>query len=378
MTFAEARASFPVLDRIAYLNAGSMGPLARGTVEAMTARQLADLERGRGGPGYRDELKALREAVRERLAARLAVPSGHVALTYSTSNACSIVVAGLELAPGDEVVTTDVEHFGLLGPLHASGATIRVARVRDRRAADAFEAISALVTPRTRLIAVSHVAWMTGHLLPVEALKRELGLPLLVDGAQSVGAIPVDARAFDFYTVSGQKWLCGPDATGALYLADPERLRVAGPTMLSQEGYEPDGSFTPRAGALRFDSGWIPGPSLAGLLAALDAAPGWALQRAAETAATFRALLEGRAAVITEPGHSTLVTFVAENAEHFVEAAWAEGVVVRDIPGRPWVRVSCGYWTSEDDLERLVAAISPGPRRRSAARGRERSAGAPR
>ena len=120
-------------------------------------------------------------------------------------------------------MTTDVEHPGLLGPLEASGATIRVARVRDRPAAEAFDAIRAEITPRTRLLALSHVAWSTGNVLPVAELKAETGLPVLVDGAQSVGAIPVDVTPFDYYTVSGQKWLCGPEGTGALYVADPER-----------------------------------------------------------------------------------------------------------------------------------------------------------
>ena len=81
---------------------------------------------------------------------------------------------------------------------------------------------------------------------------------MLVDGAQSVGAIPVAAAGFDYLTVSGQKWLCGPDSTGALVVADPERLRVSAPSYFSQAEYEPDGQFRPKPGAARFDTGWWP------------------------------------------------------------------------------------------------------------------------
>ena len=140
MNFAEARAQFPVLDRIAYLNAGSMGPLAQVTVEAMAAREQADLERGRGGRPYIDEMLALRRRVRSGLAGTIGVPAENVALTASTTEACNIVLAGLRLGPEDEVVTTDTEHFGLLGPLQASGARIRVARIRNLPVEEALEA----------------------------------------------------------------------------------------------------------------------------------------------------------------------------------------------------------------------------------------------
>src|SRR5436309_7446988 len=143
-----------------------------------------------------------------------------ISLTTSTTDGCNIVLAALGLRPEDEIVTTDAEHFGLAGPVFATGATVRVARVRDLAAEEVLEAIAAEVTPRTRLLAVSHVLWTTGVRLDVHALKERTGLPILVDGAQSVGAIPVDVGALDYYTVSGQKWLCGPDSTGALYVAE--------------------------------------------------------------------------------------------------------------------------------------------------------------
>ena len=245
MTFEEARAQFPVLERVAYLQAGSAGPLARATTEAMRAEEERNLADGRVGLEYIEHVLALRAELRAELAGLVGVDAEQVALTGSTTDGCNLVVAGLDLDPGDEVVTTTDEHFGLIGPLHASGARVVVV-------APDSQAILAAVTPRTRLLAVSHVLWTTGQILPVHALRERTRVPVLVDAAQSVGTIPVDANGIDFLTISGQKWLCGPESTGALVVAEPDRLRVARPSYFSQERYDEDGAFEPgRSTALR-------------------------------------------------------------------------------------------------------------------------------
>jgi L-cysteine/cystine lyase len=358
MTFEEARAQFPVFEHYAYLNAGTNGPLARATVDAMLAQERADLELGRGGPVYFERALELREVVRGKLAAAVGVETENLSLATSTTNGCNIVLAGLGLGPEDEVVTTDGEHFGLLGALAVSPARVRVAPVRELPPEESFEALRREVTPRSRLLALSHVCWMTGNRVPVEELREATGLPVLVDGAQSAGAVPVDAAAVDYYAFSCQKWLCGPDATGGLVVRDPDSLPVAAPSYLSQASYEPTGAFTPRPGAARYDSNWTPVPSLAGLDAALDLAPEWRFERAAETAARCRELLAERVEVVTAPAQATLLTFRAEgDSAELVRRLYEQGVIVRDIPGTGWVRVSCGWWTSDEDLERLVSTV---------------------
>jgi L-cysteine/cystine lyase len=354
MTFDEARAQFPVLDRFAYLNAGSAGPLPRAAADAATSRLERDLALGRGGADYVDEVRALRERVREGVAAVLGTTVEHVALTDSTSRGCQLVVAGLDLGPEAEIVTSADEHFGLLGQLHASGAHVVVAEADE-------EALLAAVTPRTRLVAVSHVLWTTGRRLDLTRLRQEGGPPLLVDGAQSAGAIPVDLAGADYYTVSAQKWLCGPAPTGALFVRDPERLDVALPSIFSPESYEADGSFVPKEGAARFDSGWIAAPALAGLEAALGVHPEWRYDGAAAAAARCRELLAPLADVVTPAGHSTLVSFRPPTDPAELVAALAErDVIVRELPARNLVRASCGWWTGEDDLRRLADGVAAG------------------
>lgn len=358
MKWEQARAEFPVFERLAYLNAGTNGPLARATHEATVEQERSDVESGRGGPAYFERALALRDEVRAKLAAAVGVDPALLSLATSTTNGCNIVLSGLRLGPSDEVLTTDGEHFGLLGALAASPAQVRAEPVRELPPQESLQVLLAAVTPQTRLIALSHVCWMTGNLFPVEELRRETGLPVLVDGAQSAGAIPVDATAVDFYAFSCQKWLCGPDATGGLVVRDPDALAVTAPSYLSQQGYEPTGAFTPREGAARFDSNWTPVSSLAGLSAALDVAPEGRFERALEMAARCRELLADRAELVTAPDQGTLVTIRVEgDTRELVHRLFDAGVVVRDLPGLGWLRVSCGWWTSEDDLDRLVGAL---------------------
>ena len=355
MTFEEARAQFPVLERLAYLQAGSCGPLARATSAAMRTEVERDLAEGRSGLPYIERVVALRAELRVRVAELVSADEEQVALTASTTDGCNVVLAGLDLTPEDEVVTTTDEHFGLLGPLHASGARVVVARPEP-------EAIVAAVTPRTRLLALSHVLWTTGQLLPVRELRERTGIPILVDGAQSVGALPVEAQGLDFLTISGQKWLCGPESTGALVVADPERLRVARPSYFAQKRYEPDGSFEPWPGARRFDPNWVPVAFMSGLLAALGCRPAWAFEHAREMAERCRTLLaEAGHDVVTPAERATLVSWrpAGEQTAAIVERLCEAGVVVRDLPGTGLVRASIGWWTSEEDLQRLVAGLAP-------------------
>jgi L-cysteine/cystine lyase len=358
VTFEEARDAFPVLERYAYLNAGSVGPMAQRTYDAMVEAAKAELG-PRGSHAAFEQIIEARKGLREMIAAHIGVDSLRIALTTSTSEACRIAVAGLDLGPDDEIATTDAEHFGLLGPVHASGARVRVAAVRDRPATDALDAILAELGPRTKLVALSHVLWLNGHVIPLDELKSATSASLLVDGAQSVGAIPVSAESIDFYTVSGQKWLCGPSPTGGLYVRDPEALRVAGPSYFSQASYEPDGAFVPREGAARFEQSWIPAAHIAGLEAALDGLPDWRFERAREMTDRCRQLLLGAGLdVVTEPAQGTLVSWRWEgDTSEVVKRLYERDVVIRDLPRTGLLRASCGYWTNEDDIDRLVAGL---------------------
>jgi L-cysteine/cystine lyase len=352
VTFEEARALFPVLETIAYLNAGTFGPLARPVADALVGAIERDAALGRSGTAYFDEMIALRDEARRAFAALVGADADQVALTGSTTDGCGIVLRGLGLVPGDEIVTTTDEHFGLLGPLGASPANVVVVEPDP-------DAILAAITSRTRLIASSPVLWTTGAVLPLAELRARSGVPVLADGAQAVGAIPTTADGVDFLTISGQKWLCGPDNTGALVVRDPERLTVTSPSYFAQTGHHPDGGYEPQPGARRLEPGWWSHGTLRAMLTALTLRPEWCFECAWEAAERCRELLRRRVDVVTPPARSTLVSFRPHGEEpvDVVSRLFGAGVHARELPGRGLVRVSCGWWTSDEDLDRLVAAL---------------------
>jgi L-cysteine/cystine lyase len=363
MDLKAVRAGLPVLERSAYLNAGTNGPLPRRSVEVMTSILERDLREGRSSKEYFERMVGGREGLRAALAAFLQTVPENIALATSTTEGCNLVVTGLGIGPGDEVVTTDSEHPGLFGGLVASGADLKVVELRDLPTAEAAGALEAAITERTRLIALSHVSWLTGAVFPVRELAGR-GIPLLVDGAQAAGAIPVDVHELgcDFYTVSAQKWLLGPDVTGALFIR-PDRvdeLQLTFPSYASWD-WDAEEPYTRRTTAARFDPGWIALASATGLLESLAFAQEVGAERfehARAMAGRCRALLARRFEVVTEAEQATMVTWKAEgdSAEAVARLA-AAGVIVRDLPKLGWLRASCGFWTSDEDLERLLAAL---------------------
>jgi L-cysteine/cystine lyase len=139
---------------------------------------------------------------------------------------------------------------------------------------------------------------------------------------------------------------------------DPESLRVARVGYPSAESYVPAGTFVPKQGARRFDTGWWPSSSLAGLCAAIAIRPEWANERARETADRLRGRLAERRELVTAPGQATIVSWREEgDTAALVKTLYEAGVIVRELPGRGILRASCGYWTSDGDLERLLNAL---------------------
>ncbi len=362
MTLEEIRAGLPVLEHSAYLNAGTFGPLPTKSVEAQVTWSLRGLTEGRSGHAFFEEVLDMRVRLRSELAALVGGDPAGIALTTSTTEGCNTVVAGLRLQPGDVVVTTDAEHPGLLGALRAWGLELRIAEVSKAPAAEAIDVIERAVDSDTKLIALSHVLWTTGQVIPVERLGGS-GIPVLVDGAQSVGAIPVNVADLgcSYYTVSGQKWLCGPDSTGALYVRPDlcEELDMTYPSYFSWAEFT---DWSPQEDARRFESSWTPPGSLAALLESLAFARAAGEERFAHARAMAercRELMAAHGELKTEAGQATLVSFLPRvPAGDLVTSLAAAGVVVRDLPAQGWLRASCGFWTNENDLERLAAGVA--------------------
>lgn len=345
-----------MLERVVYLNTGTDGPVPTRGVRAAEAQLRYELEDGRVGRPFFERLTAAADALRGRLASAYGCEATDVALTRSTTDGVSTALSALPLGRGDEVLTSDVEHPGVLAPLEVA---------RRRNGFDVrlvpFEELAGAVGPRTKLVVCSHVSWVDGRVVDDVAL-RDTGVPFLLDGAQGLGALPLDVRALgcDFYAASGQKWLCGPDGSGSLYVR-PEvaaSLDPPWPSYVSLAEPSRASELIAHPGARRFDVGVPSGPPTAWSLAALEllqeAGLDWVTTRAADGAERLASLLAERGLEVAPRGRSTLVAWRSDDAEADVARLAAEGIVVRFLPGRGLVRASVGAWTSGEELERLA------------------------
>ncbi len=350
------REQFPVLERWSYLNAGTEGPVPQAARDAVRARMHGDLTDGRVGQTYFEHVLDLAARARAGYARALGAGQGEVALTGSTTYGVNTVLSGLRFSRGDEVLTSDQEHPGLLAPL-------RRARERDDVSVRVvpFAELPGEVGAQTRLVACSHVSWVGGEVMDVAAL-RATGVPILLDAAQALGAIPVDVHALgvDYYAASGQKWMCGPEGSGALYVR-PDRLDELEPpfpgyTTLA-DPHDPLGSSLAE-GAGRLDDGFPAAIRSAWALASMQVLAGagwdWVHERAASGAELLAELLASRGHRVAARGRSTLVSWHAADADAEVARLLGEGVIVRSIPSAGLVRASIGAWTSEAEIHRLA------------------------
>lgn len=374
------RAAIPATGAGIYLNTGTAGPVSSETAAAIREMEDWQLRVGRCDP---DEYLAFEERLAECRGVLAALVGGDVdgiGLVRSTTEAMNHAVFGLDWRPGDRIVTTDAEHPGLAGPIWAArrrfGVEVDVVAVGPSWDAERFIAdVRAVLTPRTRMIAVSHVLWTTGATLPIAALAglaAQRGAWLVVDAAQSVGAIPVDVRQLgvDVIGFAGQKWLGGPVGTGGMW-ASPRARAEAVPSWVGYPSFE--SMALPASGELwatgrRFEWSDIHRPSIVGLARAVGwlqmyVGLPWAYERAARLARTTAerlAAIDGVSLLTPLDEMATLVTFrVAGWSSEEVRVALARRVfaITRTIVSLDGVRLSIGYFNSEAELERLVEAV---------------------
>ncbi|MDE2860757.1 MAG: aminotransferase class V-fold PLP-dependent enzyme [Chloroflexota bacterium] len=224
-------------DRI-YMNTGWAGPTPTTSLRRMaeTLEQEALV-----GPASARGVALDREANRAAAAAAaglLGAAEDDVILTHSTREGVNVVIYGMDWKPGDELLICDLEHPALTTPAKVvaerMGVSVKSAPIATMSTFDeSLNLVKSEMTDRTKLVALSHIQFTCGLRLPIGEITEAAhaaGVPVLVDGAQSVGQIAVNVTDLgcDFYTMSGQKWPMGPVGTGALYV-NPDRRDMLEP-----------------------------------------------------------------------------------------------------------------------------------------------------
>lgn len=383
----ELRDSIPALRDQVYLNTGVSGPPPSFAIEEdiRWTRRL-----GETGPGRLDVLDdafAEIERVRETVADLLGAGADEIALTQSCSDGMAIVAAGLSWEPADEVLISDLEHISGLLPWYdlqrKNGVVVRTIPVKNGRLR--VDDVAAAMTDRTKLICMSHVSYNTGAKLPVAdvaQLARERDVWMLVDGAQGPGHIDTDVKKIGchFYSCAGQKWMLGPDGTGALYVDEAalESVEVSllGWASVVHDGRAPE-DFLLHPNARRFEVAGKHVPSLAALRRSVEAlqavGPAAIETRIHGLVGTLRTSLARVPGVeIITPDDATLwsglVVFRIDgvDVEDAVKLLWERSrIVCRWIPSPRALRVSVHAFNTEEELDVLVGAVEELARGRS-------------
>ena len=372
------RAQYPVTRERIYLNTGGLGPAPYPVLDAVetTTRELQSVSET--GHRYIEE-------AREPVARFFGIRPSEIAFLRNATEGNSTIAQGLKLRSGDEVIFETHAHPGGAIPWMSrqkqEGIKIRVFEPDPTSAAGNLERIEELITPRTRVIQVSHVTAPTGIRFPVEeiaALARDRGIWFHIDGAQSAGMLPFDLRAVgcDSYATSGHKWMGGPHGTGVLFVQE-ERLDEVAPTEVGAYSDSGEGGFiipdvleySPKA--QRYEPGTRNAALVVGLVEAVRfleiigmeriAARGQGLARRLQSA--LRELPGVTVLTPSDPALSgSITTFKSDRVPYNVlfsrlleeHNMRCRVVTEQDLDA---LRVSTHVFTSTEDLDRLIAAI---------------------
>jgi selenocysteine lyase/cysteine desulfurase len=377
------RRDLPVLQDWTYLNTGTVGIMPEPVLEKHLA-YIADHERG----GHATQHRAIEgyERARSTLAEFIGAQPGDVALNRNATDGINWVAANFPLEPGDEVVTSTEEHPAMIFPWLAacqrSGATLRFTPL-THNPDELVENLSQIVSPATRVVTMSQVSCETGKRVPVERIREIVGpdVAVLVDASQSVGQFPVNVTALNanFVIGNGHKWLAGPKGTGFAWF-QPDSIDLVPPAYFGDGAVDPHWSrayyqtepgppVTFAGDATRFEFGtraWHMYEALADAIE-YQGALGWD--------AVFdhvRGISGHMKAVLEEIPGVDVITPPEWDASSGIVSFTTSGLVGRDVSKRLWdeqriaqrsvevpsaVRVSCTYFTSEDDVTRLAEAV---------------------
>lgn len=380
-------ASFWELDpTTTYLNHGSFGPSPLPVQQARAAWS----ERLERHPMrfFCQEMEAELERTSAVLAEFLKTHPERLALIDNATVAMNVVAASVDLKPGDEVLINDHEYGAVRNIWQAkcreSGTSLVTATLPfPPSAVDVVTAIESAITPKTRLIIVSHVTSATACILPIKAICRMAAshkIPVCVDGPHAIAMLDVnlDDLGCDYYCASGHKWLCAPFGSGFLWVHPRHHSSIRCPIISW------GGSIAGRPATWKDRTNWLGTRDPAPFLAMADAVNFFTPERLSQFREHAHALVcHARRGLLEMPG---VQSFCTPEESDFVSMAavelprpngWKPGyhgapdplqIELRDrhqieIPvgswnGRRFLRVSAHLYTTLADVDRFLAAIS--------------------
>ena len=362
---------FPVRKNLVYFNHAAVAPLPRRVAEAIAAHN--ENVRDRGAADWRRWYAAIEET-RAKAARFLGAARGEIAFLPNTSWGLNLVARSFSWKPGDNVVSDDMEFPSNAYPwlaLEKRGVECRLARNRDGRVT--LESISEEVDSRTRVVAVSWVAFHNGWVFPVEEIGRfcrERGILFVLDAIQGLGALPlsVEAARVDVLAADSHKWLLGPEGCALFYVSEHARDRVpplfAGWWNVKHGDSYLDYKLDWLESARRYEPGTLPTANVAGLSAALDLlteiGPELARERILAVLERLKRGLAERGWTIAspEPLRSGILAAVPPDADARAVARRLEGRGIITAPREGFVRFSPHAYNDTAQVERILENLS--------------------
>ena len=376
MDVQELRGLLPITQEWVYLNTGWAGPTPTRVLRRMAGVLEREALLGPASPQGLAFTRALVDEARAAAARLVGARSEEMLLTHSTTEGVNVVLHGTAWNEGDELVTCTLEHPAIAVPAQVlaerHGVNVAPAVVPPDASADqAASAVAAVITPKTRLVALSHIQFTCGLRMPVRQIVQaahERGVPVLVDGAQSVGHVQVDVRELgcDFYAFSGQKWLMGPVGAGALYVR-ADRASTLQPMFVSSQRVRDGGEGRSPLAHLSLVS------QNPGLTAGFAEAASMALemgmaaieQRALALGETLRQRLSGvpGCQVLGPQASDTACGLTTVGLDGWTPDGLAEAlerqfrIIARVVRNPAGVRFSTAYFNTEGEVERVAGAL---------------------
>jgi L-cysteine/cystine lyase len=380
----------PALANKTYFNYGGQGPLPEPSLAAITNAWRTIQELGPFTGDVWPYVERTTAALRQRLARWFGVGPHRVAFTENVTSGCVLPLWGLPWQAGEELLLSDCEHPGVVAACRElarrEGLTLTELPVKDLRGSQEaldqalLERLEQALTPRTRLVVLSHLLWNTGQVMPIATVAERLGQHpnrpwLLVDGAQSLGSLPLAdegaanaAAAADIYACTGHKWCCGPEGLGAVALSD-RLLQEGQPTLIGWRSlsHESSAGSDFHADARRFEVATSCIPLMAGLNQSLQLLEqeGTASERLQRIQAGSQRVWDGLQGIpgvktlLEVPPPAGLVSFTIEGSpEERVKALGQQGIWVRTLEDPHCLRACTHITTSAAEIDQLLEALA--------------------
>lgn len=383
-TLEQHRQQFPALIHNAYFNYGGQGTMPIGALDAIQQANIFMQETGPFSTTVNQWIMRQSDELRASLAAAVGVPVETMTLTEDVSVGCNIALWGLDWRSGDHLLLSDCEHPGIVAAAHEIGRRFGVevsycGLMETLNQGDPVAVIEAALRSNTRMVALSHILWNTGQVLPLREIlqlchDRSKPIRVMVDAAQSVGMLPLDLDAWqvDFYAFTGHKWMCGPAGVGGLYVSAEARAELH-PTFIGWRsvtknaaghptGWQPDGTRYEIA-----TSAFVLYPALQATIATHQQ---WGSSESRyERLRQLSQILWQRlnelgwiTCLKATPPESGLVSFQingfsGNQHDRLVRFLEQRGFLLRTILDPDCVRACVHYLTTETEIDRLITAI---------------------